>query len=174
MHSRVFLVVASAFVLLIDQLTKLLVVSNLEMAESIQPVPALVPYFQITRSFNTGAAFGFLAGTAVSNILFLVVACVVTVALIVMYPRIEENRPLARFASVLVIGGALGNATDRIVHGHVVDFIHYQIPNLISNVSNLADHAIVLGVGLMLISSWREEQQTTDDTPTQPLAEVEQ
>ena len=69
-----------------------------------------------------------------------------------------QNEPVPPpFAIGLVIGGAVGNALDRLQHGHVVDFIHYQIPNLISNVSNLADHAIVCGVLLVIAESfWRD------------------
>jgi signal peptidase II len=55
------------------------------------------------------------------------------------------------------VGGALGNALDRATIGAVIDFIHYTIPNVISNVSNLADHAIVGGVILILFDSWVTE-----------------
>ena len=61
---------------------------------------------------------------------------------------------LTRLACGFICGGALGNAADRLQHGLVIDFIHYQIPGLISNVSNLADHAIVLGALLLLLESW--------------------
>ncbi len=142
-------------VLLIDQITKRVVVSNLALYESVQPLPALSPYFQITRSFNTGAAFGFLADTGFSGMLFLIVALVVTVALLWNYTQLPPGAWGSRLAIALIIGGALGNAIDRVRYGHVVDFIHYQIPSLISNVSNLADHAIVLGVALMIITSWQ-------------------
>ena len=71
------------------------------------------------------------------------------------YPRIPHNARLSQIATGMVCGGALGNALDRIQHGHVIDFIHYRIPDVISNVSNLADHAIVLGVVLIFMDSWR-------------------
>jgi signal peptidase II len=68
----------------------------------------------------------------------------------------------------------LGNALDRIQYGLVVDFIHYQIPGVISNVSNLADHAIVAGVLLFFVDSWRSDrkrrrgdaERAVDDVPT--------
>ena len=156
--------VVTGGVLLVDQISKRLIVSNLALYESVQPLPALYPYFQITRSFNTGAAFGFLANTGFSGVLFLGVALVVTVALLWNYVQLPPGALWSRFAIALVIGGALGNAIDRVLYGHVVDFIHYQIPNLISNVSNLADHAIVLGVVLMIITSWQMDapQPATD------------
>jgi signal peptidase II len=150
---RLFCIVA--LVLLVDQFTKNLIVNDLLLGETRRPLPFLSPFFQITRSHNTGAAFGFLAQ---AGDVFLVVAVVVVAVMLYLYPRIPDSNGLARTASGLIMGGALGNAIDRIEFGYVVDFIHYQIPGLISNVSNLADHAIVLGVILFFIASWRDEQ----------------
>lgn len=142
-------------VLLFDQLTKYWVINNLLLGETIQPIPFLSPYFQITRSFNTGAAFGFLPE---AGDMFLVVALIVIVGIMIFYPRIPDEAVITRVAVGMVAGGALGNAVDRLTQEHVVDFIHYQIPNLISNVSNIADHAIVIGVLLIIYESWRLEQ----------------
>jgi signal peptidase II len=138
-------------ILVVDQLTKNWVLDSLQVYQSVQPLPALVPFFQITYSQNTGAAFGFLPQAAD---LFLVIALVVVVAMIYFYPRVPADGYLTRLAIGLICGGALGNALDRLQHGYVVDFIHYTIPGLISNVSNLADHAIVLGVILIFVESW--------------------
>ena len=139
-------------VLLVDQLTKRWIVPHLALGESVQPIPALFPFFQITRSQNLGAAFGFLpqAGS-----IFLVIAVIVVLGMLWYYPRITGEALVMRVALGLVMGGALGNAVDRALHGAVIDFIHYQIPGVISNVSNLADHAIVGGVIVLLVDSWR-------------------
>lgn len=154
----------------LDQLSKNWVLNNLLLNESRQPIPALSPFFQITRSYNTGAAFGFLPQ---ASDLFLLIAAFVVAAMLYFYPRIPPEAWLMRVASGLIVGGALGNALDRLQHGLVIDFIHYQIPGLISNVSNLADHAIVLGVLLIFIDSWRVERAKTpaplpdtEDSPT--------
>ncbi|NDJ63213.1 MAG: signal peptidase II [Chloroflexi bacterium] len=141
-------------VLLLDQISKRWVVDNLVMGETFQPIPALVPFFQMTRSENTGAAFGLLPQAAD---LFLIIAVVVVVALILFYRQIPDHARFTRFGVGLVCGGALGNALNRLEYGAVVDFIHYQIPGVISNVSNLADHAIVIGVILIVIESWRAD-----------------
>jgi len=147
----------AAVIIIIDQISKNWVIANLELYESIQPVPALVPLFQITRSFNTGAAFGMLPD---ASEVFLVVALLIVIGLLVYYWRVQQTDSLLlRIALGMVVGGALGNVLDRMQHGHVVDFIHYQIPGLISNVSNLADHAIVLGVLLLLVDNWRQSRQ---------------
>jgi signal peptidase II len=144
-----------AIVLVADQVTKRLVLDRLQLRETYDLIPALSPYFQITLSHNNGAAFGFLPQ---AGDLFLMIAVVVVGTMIYYYPRIPQSATLQRIGAGLVCGGALGNALDRIQHGLVIDFIHYQIPNVISNVSNLADHAIVIGVILIFVDSWLKER----------------
>lgn len=138
-------------VIAIDQASKWWVVNNLMLYETVT-LGALSPFLRITRSFNTGAAFGIFneAGD-----LFLILAVLIVGALLFFYPRLPPGVWLVRLALGLICGGAIGNAIDRVIHGHVVDFFHITIPNLISNVSNFADHAIVLGVGLLIYDNWR-------------------
>jgi signal peptidase II len=162
-----FLLLIIALVLAADQFTKRIVVERLAVGESRQPIPALVPLFQITRSQNTGAAFGFLQGAGDS---FFVIAIIVVIAMLIFYPRIPDKAWMIRLASGLIIGGASGNALDRLQYGSVVDFIHYQIPGLISNVSNIADHAIVFGVLCIFVVSWRTERS---QSKTEPAAQPE-
>lgn len=145
-------------VLIIDQVTKRIVMNALLLGESVDLIPFLSPFFRVTYGQNTGAAFGFLPQ---GGDIFLVIAVVVVTAMIIFFPRLPENALLSRMGTGLICGGALGNAIDRIDHGAVIDFIHYTIPGVISNVSNLADHAIVVGVVLILIESWR----ASDDKP---------
>jgi signal peptidase II len=155
-------------VLLIDQVSKAMIVERLHLGESVSPIPALSPYFQLTRSQNTGSAFGFLPQ---AGDVFLIIAVVVVFAMIIFFPRIPERATLTRFATALVCGGALGNALDRIHYGAVVDFIHYQIPGVVSNVSNLADHAIVFGVLMIFIESWRHDsKQKAQPEPAEATA----
>lgn len=144
-------------VLIIDQLTKLWVINNMQLYESIQPIPALAPLFQITRSTNTGAAFGILP---MAGNMFLVLAVVIISFMLWYFRETPAHARLVPIAIGMVIGGALGNVIDRAQYGHVIDFIHYQIPNVISNVSNLADHGIVLGVIILMGDSlWRDYQE---------------
>jgi signal peptidase II len=168
------LLVLIAGVIAADQASKQRVIDTLQVGETVELVPALAPYFQITRSYNTGAAFGFLP--EVGDI-FLIIAVVVVIGLILFYERIPDDAGITRIATGLVCGGALGNAVDRIRHEHVVDFIHYRIPDVISNISNVADHAIVLGVILIFIDSMRLERAqrraaATDDLPEGSSTEV--
>ncbi|MCY4072446.1 MAG: signal peptidase II [Chloroflexi bacterium] len=145
---------------LADQASKGWIVENLELYQSVQPIPSLAPFFQLTRSSNTGAAFGILptAGNVFLLLAFLIIG--------IMLWQFRSAAPGARFlplATGIVIGGAIGNVIDRLQHGHVIDFIHYQIPGLVSNVSNLADHAIVGGVLLIIGESFlRERKQNAE------------
>ena len=148
---------AASLALLIDQLSKSWVIANLELYQSIQPIPFLTPWFQLTRSANTGAAFGILpmAGNA-----FLLLALVIVGLMLWHFRDTPAKARAVPLAIGMVIGGAAGNVIDRLQYGHVIDFIHYQIPGLISNVSNLADHAIVFGALFIIAESlWRDHRQ---------------
>ena len=141
----------SVLIVAMDQAAKYLVLTHLDLYESVQPIRVLAPYFQITRSYNTGIAFGLFAQIqAVSQLLLMVVVAILAL-LFYTYARLPINRWGDRWALALVIGGAVGNLIDRIVYGHVIDFIHYRIPGVVSNVSNIADHVIVLGVLLLVM-----------------------
>lgn len=146
------LIAIVAFVVLIDQISKQAILTGMRFGQTIQPIPAISQFFQFTLVENRGAAFGFLPQ---ASDFFLVIALVVVVGMFIFYPRIPNEQVLARVALAMVCGGAVGNAVDRLQHGYVVDFIHYQIPGVISNVSNLADHAIVIGVIILIIDTWR-------------------
>lgn len=139
-----------------DQASKGWIVENLALYQSAQPLPALAPFFQLTRSANTGAAFGILP--AAGNV-FLLLAFIIIAAMLWQFRSAAPDALLLPLATGIVIGGALGNVLDRLQHGYVIDFIHYQIPGLISNVSNLADHAIVGGVLLILAESFIRERR---------------
>ncbi len=163
-----FLLLVVMIVLFLDQTAKYLVISNLQLGESFQLIPALYPFFEITRSENTGAAFGFIPQ---AGDLFLIIALIVVAAILYFYPRVPDRARLTRLAMGLVVGGALGNALDRVLHGAVIDFIHYEIPGVVSNVSNLADHAIVIGVIIIVIQSWRADSEKAAETPEEEPSE---
>ncbi len=149
--------------LAIDQASKAWVIASLPLGETIVPVVALHPFFMITHVRNTGAAFGLFAGV---GDLFVVIAIVVTIGMLLYFPRVPVRARLTQVAMGLVIAGALGNAIDRVVHGAVIDFIHYTVPGVVSNVSNLADHAIVGGVLVLVAQSWRAGDRRSPDAPS--------
>lgn len=149
---RIFAVVVLA-VLLIDQVAKAWVISTLDLYES---VPLIPPVLYITRSENTGVAFGIGGG---AGPIFLLLAIGIMLVVLYFFWRLAENVYLQHVALSLVIGGGIGNIIDRLQHGVVVDFVHINIPGVLSNVSNFADHALVIGVILLLIDSFRPEAQ---------------
>ena len=160
------LIGVGTIVFMVDRLTKWWVVTYLDMYQSVAPIPSFVPYFQITRSFNTGAAFGIGAGTPFASVVFFVVSVGIILFLLLSYPHLESIG--ARIATAMIIGGASGNVVDRLLYGHVVDWVHVSIPSVIANVSNLADHAIVLGVCVLLYLNWKQPHPTPSSEPNSP------
>jgi signal peptidase II len=140
----------------LDQTAKWLVATRLTMGESWEPIPAIAGFIRVTYSYNTGAAFGFLPQAAP---FFLGLALITTVVFIVTYPRLPAHALMSRVGIALIIGGALSNASDRLRLGHVVDFVHVQLTANFANISNFADHAITVGVVLLLIDQYLIEQR---------------
>ncbi|MCC7329090.1 MAG: lipoprotein signal peptidase [Gammaproteobacteria bacterium] len=138
----------SLLVIAADQFTKLRVTEALELYER---VPVL-PFFDLVRLHNTGAAFSFLAGASGwQNWLFTAVAVVVSAAVFWWLTRLpRKGRDLLALGLALLLGGAIGNLIDRLLYGHVVDFLllHYQ--GWSWPAFNLADSAITGGVLLVL------------------------
>jgi len=152
-----------AVLLIADQITKALVVANLALYETWEPIPALRSVFNITYTQNTGAAFGLLPSA--SNF-FLVVAIIASGVIIYYYRQIKEPAPFVRVALGLQLGGALGNAIDRITRGFVVDFLHifYEPLGFDYPIFNLADAAIVIGVlVLVVLFSFEKQPEPADN-----------
>lgn len=131
-------------IVIIDQLSKLIVVKTLELNSAITIINN---FFRFLYIKNTGAAFGILGG----NIFLLIF---ITLALI--YYLLHElnkniNNKLYLIAIPLIIGGALGNLIDRIFRGYVVDFISFIIFNKEMAIFNIADIFIFIGVVLYII-----------------------
>lgn len=164
MHKWLILMGIAITVFLIDQLAKLWVVTQMVIGQTIEIIPPLAPYFQLTRSMNTGIAFGLFTG---GNSFLLIVTSAVVFVLLYIYRTLPDNARLQQVGYAIIIGAALGNILDRIRYGHVVDFVHITIPNLISNVSNFADHFVIVGVIVILLDSFinapNEKQKSAED-----------
>jgi signal peptidase II len=154
-------------VILLDQISKAWVLATIPYASSLPLIP---PILYLTYSTNTGAAFGLLPQ---AGDLFMLIAVVVVIGLMIYYPRTPDRAVLVRVALALICGGALGNVIDRVQHGHVVDFVHIVLPGVVSNVSNFADHAIVLGVVLIFIDNLLETRESKQPSAA-PLNSTEQ
>lgn len=135
----------SAGVIIVDQITKYLVASKLAYFASV-PV---IPHFNLVRMHNTGAAFS-MFNTAPAAV-FIVLSLVVSAGILVWLARnrIGQTRVAAAFA--LILGGALGNAIDRAVRGYVVDFVQFYVGDWSFAAFNVADSAITIGAGLLLL-----------------------
>jgi signal peptidase II len=134
-------------VILLDQGTKFLVLQSFRPYEVLQ----LLPVFNLTLVFNEGAAFSFLSDAGGwQRWFFIVLAIVVSLVLVVWIARLQEHEKLTALALSLVVGGAIGNVIDRILYGHVVDFLDFHWEHLHYPAFNVADSAIFVGVILML------------------------
>jgi signal peptidase II len=136
------------FVIVADQVTKTLVLQRFQFGE-VQPVTS---FFNLVRVHNTGAAFNFLATASGWQRWFFVVLGVVVSGFIVWMIRAHPQQRLFCFAVTMIMGGALGNVVDRLLHGYVVDFLQFRFGFLEPIFHggyfpsfNFADSAITLG-----------------------------
>lgn len=117
------------------------------------PVP-LLPFLNLTLVYNTGAAFGFLSNASGwQNLFFVAVAAVAVAVVLSMLRKLKPKDRQLAVALVLVLGGALGNLIDRLVHGYVVDFIDFYIGSWHFWTFNVADSAITIGAIVLLLDS---------------------
>ena len=116
----------------------------------------VTPFFNWVLVYNPGAAFSFLANAGGwQREFFIVVTLVITSGLLWLLKSNEYNRLLGGAIS-LVIGGALGNLFDRVVHGHVIDFIQLHVAGYYWPAFNVADSAICIGAGLLVWDAIRQ------------------
>lgn len=158
----VFALFLLILVLMLDQLTKVLVVNSFYLHESLEIIPGL---FSLTYLTNKGAAFGFLAGVdaAWRHYFFLSLASVALVLLGVAWYRMRKDHPFYGPALALIAGGAIGNVIDRVRFGAVVDFLDFYIAGHHWPAFNVADSAITVGVVLFLAANILEEKQKNNN-----------
>ena len=139
--------------LLLDQLTKWIVVSNLMYGERID----VLPFFQWVRFHNPGAAFSFLADAGPwKHWFFVTLAAGFSVYLVYELYRLKPEERALGWVFSLILGGALGNLADRLNHGHVIDFIFFSYEGYSFPAFNLADSALFCGAALWIILMIRE------------------
>lgn len=158
-YERLLLTAVAVLVLALDQATKAWVVRNLAPGQTRELAEWLAPVLSFTYVTNTGVAFGLLQGLGD----VLMVVAFLTIALILVFSRnLPPGQWLLHFAMGLQLGGALGNLTDRIFRGAVVDFIDLNFwPLHHWPIFNVADTSIVLGVGLLVLTILREKSEGT-------------
>ena len=145
----------AALVLLLDQITKLLVVNNLQANVDVIPVTS---FFNLVHVHNTGAAFSLFADQPGWQRGFFVAVALVASGVILYLLRKTAGRRLFSAALALILGGAIGNVYDRIAYGHVIDFLDVVIAGWHWPAFNIADSAISVGAAMLIFDGMRKPQ----------------
>jgi len=145
----------AAFVVILDQWTKWLIVKNMEFGERIS---VWDPWFGILSHRNRGAAWGMLEG---QMWLFSIVTIGVICAILYFYYKEAKGKPIFQVGLMFLLGGAVGNFIDRIFRGEVVDFVSVLIPviNYDFPIFNIADAALTLAVVILMIGLIVEDKK---------------
>ncbi|MCK4472617.1 MAG: signal peptidase II [Anaerolineae bacterium] len=134
--------VVTILTLVVDRISKCVVMDSLKLGESWNPVAALERWVSLTYVTNTGAAFGLFPD---HGVIFMVIAVVVIVAIIFYYRYLPGDQWLVQISLGLQLGGALGNLVDRLRYGHVIDFIDFKV----WPVFNVADSSVFVGAVIL-------------------------
>jgi signal peptidase II len=143
-------------VILADQFTKTLILGDFQLGDS----RTVTSFFNVVRVHNTGAAFSFLATAAGWQRWFFVVLGLAATIFIVWMLLRHGGQRLFSFALALILGGALGNVIDRLLHGYVVDFIQVHWGSAYFPSFNVADSAISVGAALLIVDELLRVRRT--------------
>ena len=146
----------SVGVVVLDQATKYLAEHFLRRYEALE----VLPFFDLTLLYNTGAAFSFLSDAGGwQRWFFILLAAIVSVVIVFWLRRLRSTDLALAVALALILGGAVGNVVDRIVLGHVVDFISLHYRQWYWPAFNIADSAITVGVVILLLDGFLKRKQ---------------
>lgn len=140
----------AATIVVLDQITKALIVARLPLHDSITVIPGM---FDLTHVRNTGAAFGMLsrAEFPYKPVVMTIVALIALAAVASYALSLPSAQRMARYGLALILGGAIGNLIDRATMGYVVDFVDVYWRGIHFWAFNVADSAITTGVALMML-----------------------
>jgi len=143
------LAVVAGIVIVVDQITKAVILKNLPLYSSVAVIPG---FFSLSHIHNPGGAFGFLASQSLSvrSTIFLLISSLAVCLILYFYRSTPKTHPLLATGFALIFGGALGNLIDRLRFGKVVDFLDFYIGNYHWPSFNIADSAITVGVTIFL------------------------
>lgn len=143
------LVLVSICVLLLDQITKWLIVRHLPLYGHITVIDH---FFDITHVLNPGGAFGFFADRSpgIRKFVFLFLSSGVALFVLWLYRKTAESHIFLSYGLALIFGGALGNLIDRFRFGKVVDFLDFYVGALHWPAFNIADSAICIGMSILI------------------------
>jgi signal peptidase II len=139
--------ILAIIIILADQFTKTLIIGYYKLGDST-PVTS---FFNIVRAHNTGAAFSFLAGAGGWQRWFFTGIGAVATIFILWMLRSHHAQKLFAFALACILGGAIGNVVDRLLHGYVVDFLDFYYRGWHFPAFNIADSAITVGACCLIL-----------------------
>ena len=138
------IILLSIIFLILDIIIKLLIENNLSLYEKIIIIPS---FFNITKTYNTGAAWSILSGSRV----FLILIGIVVLVFLSLFMKEFKQSKLCTISFSMLYAGIIGNLIDRLIYGHVIDYLDFYIFGYDYPVFNLADIFIVLGCILLTI-----------------------
>jgi signal peptidase II len=144
----------SAVVVAVDLYTKHLTQQAFELGDQLM----VTSYFNLVRYHNEGAAFSFLADAGGWQKWFFTGISAVASIFIIYLLKKHSNEKLFCWGLALVLGGAIGNLYDRVTLGYVVDFLSFHLNDMYWPAFNVADSAICVGVGLLLVDSFKPKK----------------
>ena len=143
----------SSLVVILDQLSKQIAENSLLLHKPL----AVFPGFNWTLMYNKGAAFSFLSQAGGwQRWFFIILSSVISIALIVWLKQLKKDQQVLSAGIAFILGGAIGNVIDRSLYGHVIDFIQVYYKDFYWPAFNLADSAITLGAGLLILDMFIE------------------
>lgn len=148
-----FYYIIAVIVIIIDQITKWLVVTKMELYEKI---PIIDNFFYFTSHRNKGAAWGILQD---QMIFFYIITAIVVIGIIYFMETHARKDKLLAVSLGFILGGAIGNFIDRLLHQEVVDFLDFIIFKYNYPIFNIADSSLVVGVVLIIIATFLDEKK---------------
>ena len=143
-------------IVIADQLTKVLILDSYRLGDSTY----ITSFFNIVRAHNTGAAFSFLAGASGWQRWFFTAIGVTAAVFIIWLLRSHAGQKLFSFALACILGGAIGNVVDRLLHGYVVDFVQVHWRGWYFPAFNVADSAITVGAACLILDELLRVRRT--------------
>lgn len=145
--------------IVLDQYTKTLVVNEIELYQAIQ----VTSFFNLTHVYNYGAAFSFLHDAGGwQRWFFTAIAFFVSGLILWWLKQTSKQQIILPVAFSLIVGGALGNAYDRLIHGYVIDFLVVYYKDWYWPAFNIADSAICLGAILLIVDMIKNNEEKHD------------
>jgi signal peptidase II len=155
---------------ILDQATKAWVLKRFPAPDDLagyHEIEVIPDFFWLHRLHNTGVAFGRFNGGEYSNLIFGTVSVVALVAIVLMWLKGSLPTKLGKTAAALLIAGIVGNLTDRLWHGYVIDFLKFDLKFMMWPSFNVADSCICIAAVLLFLSAWQKPAPRKDASPAE-------